>query len=191
MVGLPDRVVVVPYDPTWPGEFEAESKRILRALGDNVVSVHHMGSTAVPGLFAKPIIDVLLEVHDIVCLDGQTGAMEDLGYEAMGEFGIPGRRYFRKCDRSGVRTHHVHAFQVGSAEIERHLAFRDYMVAHPAEAQAYGALKRELARAHPDDRQAYMDGKDAFVKEHEAKALAWRRSSMGKQHHDTGEEPRE
>ena len=74
----------------------------------------------------------------------------------------------------------MHAFQNGSAEIEQLLAFRDYMIAHPAEAQAYGALKRELARAHPEDRQAYVDGKDEFVKEHEAKALNWRRSSMGK-----------
>ena len=74
----------------------------------------------------------------------------------------------------------MHAFQSGSADIERLLAFRDYMIAHPAEAQAYGALKRKLARAHPEDRQAYVDGKDEFVKEHEAKALNWRRSSMGK-----------
>jgi GrpB-like predicted nucleotidyltransferase (UPF0157 family) len=179
VVGLPDRVVVVPYDPAWPSEFETESKRILRALGDNVLYAHHIGSTAIPGIFAKPIVDILLEVHDLVRLDGQTGAMEDLGYEAMGEFGIPGRRYFRRRDRSGVRTHHVHAFQRGSAEIERLLAFRDYMIAHPAEAQAYGALKRELARVHAEDRQAYMDGKDGFIKEHEAKALKWWRSSMG------------
>ena len=172
-----DQIVVVPYDPAWQGEFETESKRILHALGNNVVSVHHIGSTAIPGIFAKPIIDILLEVNDLVRLDDETGAMQELGYEAMGEFGIPGRRYFRKSDRSGVRTHHVHAFQTGSPEIERHLAFRDYMIAHPTAARAYGALKRELARAYPHDRQAYVDGKDEFVKEHEAKALSWRRSS--------------
>ena len=95
----------------------------------------------------------------------------------MGEFGIPGRRYFRKRNHLGVRTHHVHAFQTRNPEIERHLAFRDYMIAHPMDAQAYGALKRELARVYPHDRQAYMDGKDKFVKEHEARALRWRRSS--------------
>ena len=179
MVGLPNPVVVVPFDPTWSSEFETESKHILYALGDNVVSVHHIGSTAVPGIFAKPIIDILCVVHNVVWLDCQTGAMEDLGYEAKGEFGISGRRYFRKSNRLGVRTHHVHAFQKGSADIERHLAFRDYLLAHPAEAQAYSALKRELARVHPEDRQAYVDGKDAFVKEHEAKAFNWRRSVMG------------
>jgi GrpB-like predicted nucleotidyltransferase (UPF0157 family) len=177
---LPEPVVVVPYDPTWSSEFDTESQRILAALGDNVVSVHHIGSTAVPGIFAKPIIDMLLEVHDVVRLDGQTREMEDLGYEAVGEFGISGRRYFRKSNYLGVSTHHVHAFQGGSAEIERLVAFRDYMIAHPAEARAYSALKRELARAHPADKQAYVDGKDEFVKEHVAKALNSRRSSLGK-----------
>jgi GrpB-like predicted nucleotidyltransferase (UPF0157 family) len=175
-VTLPDRVVVVPYDPAWRSQFATEAELILRALGDNVVAVHHIGSTAIPGIFAKPIIDILLEVHDLARLDSQAGALMELGYEAMGEFGIPGRRYFRKINDAGVRTHHVHAFQAGSAEVERHLAFRDYMIAHPAAAEAYGALKRELAQAHPDDRQAYMDGKDTFVKEHEAKALDWWRS---------------
>ncbi len=175
-----NQIVVMPYDPAWQGEFEAESRRILNALGDNVVSVHHIGSTAIPGIFAKPIIDILLEVNDLVRLDAETEAMQALGYEAMGEFGIPGRRYFRKSNRLGVRTHHVHAFQTGNPEIERHLAFRDYMIAHPTEAQAYSALKQELARVYPHDRQAYVTGKDPFIKEYEAKALAWRRSQTAK-----------
>ena len=178
VVGLPDLVIVVPYDPTWSGEFVTESKHILCALGDNVASMYHIGSTAIPGIFAKPILDILLVVHDVFRLDSQAGSMKELGYEAMGEFGISGRRYFRKSNRLGVSTHHVHAYQSGSADIERHIAFRDYLIAHPAEAQAYSALKRELARVHPEDRQAYVNGKDAFVKEHEAKALDWRRSSI-------------
>jgi len=173
---LADRIVVVAYDPAWPAEFEAEAQRIARALGSNVVALHHIGSTAIPGMFAKPILDILLEVDDLAALDRETGALQALGYEAMGEFGIPRRRYFRKSNAAGVRTHHLHAFQVGDAEIERHLAFRDYLIAHPAAAQAYGALKQELARRFVDDRQAYMDGKDAFVKEQEAKALQWRRA---------------
>lgn len=173
---MADRIVVVAYDPAWPAEFEAEAQRIARALGSNVVALHHIGSTAIPGMFAKPILDILLEVDDLARLDRETGALQALGYEAMGEFGIPRRRYFRKSNAAGVRTHHLHAFQVGDAEIERRLAFRDYLIAHPAAAQAYGALKQELARRHADERQAYMDGKDAFVKEQEAKALQWRRA---------------
>ena len=102
--------------------------------------------------------------------------MVQLGYSAMGEFGIPGRRYFRKNDASGTRTHQVHAFQTGSTGVVRHLAFRDYMIAHPEAAHDYGALKLTLFRQHPNDFEAYMDGKDAFIQEHEAKALAWDRN---------------
>lgn len=108
-------------------------------------------------------------------LDSKRSAMEQLGYEAMGEFGIPGRRYFRKDDASGIRTHHVHAFQSGSPEIERHLVFRDYMIAHPEAAQAYSLLKQRLAQEYPGDKEAYMDGKDPFIKEHLAQAIASQR----------------
>ncbi|MEB3233517.1 MAG: GrpB family protein, partial [Leptolyngbyaceae bacterium] len=101
---------------------------------------------------------------------------EPLGYEAMGEYGIPGRRYFRKHNSEGNRTHHLHIFQAESAEIHRHLAFRDYMIAHPDAAQAYSQLKQRLAAAHPTDIEAYMDGKDDFIKTMEQKALHWRRS---------------
>ena len=167
---------VVAHDPGWKDDFQAEAAQIARALGDIVVSLHHIGSTAIPGTYAKPIIDILLEVDDNFRLDAKSSAMEHLGYEVMGEFGIPGRRYFRKDDDSGVRTHHVHAFAPSNVEIERHLAFRDYMIAHSAEAQAYSQLKQRLAREHPDDIQAYVDGKDLFVKEHIAKAIAWRAS---------------
>ena len=166
------RIKVVAHDPAWRGEFEAEARRITRALGDLVVRLHHIGSTAIPGIFAKPIIDFLMEVEDIVDLEDRSSVMEELGYEAMGEFGIPGRRYFRKNNALGVRTHQVHAFEADSTEVERHLAFRDYMIAHPEEAQAYGDLKRKLAQEHPDDIEAYMDGKDPFIKECEAKAIA-------------------
>jgi len=173
-VTVPRRIEVVPYNPAWVGEFETEGRRLSQVLGDLVVRLHHIGSTAIPGAYAKPIIDFLLEVYDIVRLDDRSSSLEGLGYEAMGEFGLPGRRYFRKNDARGVRTHQIHAFEANSPEIERHLAFRDYMATHAAEAQAYGELKRSLAMQHPTDIEAYMDGKDAFVKEHEAKAIAWR-----------------
>ena len=170
------QIQVVAYDPAWRRRFGAEAKHIGRALGEIVIHLHHIGSTAIPGILAKPIIDFLLEVDDIVRLDHRRSAMEELGYEAMGEFGIPGRRYFRKENTSGIWTHQVHAFEAESPEIERHLAFRDYMIAHPAEAQIYGQLKRRLAREHPNDIEAYMDGKDPYIKEHEARAIAWRLS---------------
>ena len=95
------RIQVVPYDPAWQSEFEAEAKRIARTLGKIVVRLHHIGSTAIPGILAKPIIDFLVEVDDIVELDDKSSAMEELGYEVMGEYGILGRRYFRK-NNAGV-----------------------------------------------------------------------------------------
>jgi GrpB-like predicted nucleotidyltransferase (UPF0157 family) len=169
------KVRVVPPDPGWPAEFAAEAGRVRAALGGMTAAVHHIGSTAVPGLWAKPIIDLLLEVEALEALDARAPALTGLGYEALGEFGIPGRRYFRKNSAAGVRTHQIHAFARGGAEGERHLAFRDYLIAHPEVARAYGRLKQRLAAAHPDDLEAYMDGKDPFIKEHEAKAVRWSR----------------
>jgi len=96
--------------------------------------------------------------------------MESLGYEVMGEYGIPERRFFRKDNPAGVRTHHIHIFEVASAQVKRHLAFRDYMIAHPEVAHRYSELKHELAREHPLNIDGYMDGKDGFIKEIDLKA---------------------
>lgn len=121
---------------------------IGQILGPNLDCIHHISDTAVFGLCAKPIIDILPVVFDLSAVDGQTGAFWAAGYEAMGEFGIPGRRYFRKGgDR---RTHQLHIFEKTNVqEIERHLAFCDYLRAHPEKADEYGALKRRLVRSIP------------------------------------------
>ena len=97
--------VVVPHDVRWREEFASESVLVARCLGENVVATHHIGSTAIPGIFAKPIIDILVEVADVGAVDSYNEAMELGGYESMGEFGIPGRRYFRKDDVDGARVH--------------------------------------------------------------------------------------
>lgn len=173
------RVRVVPYDPAWPGAFEVEAARISEALAGLAPRIHHIGSTAVPGLAAKPIVDLLLEVDDLGALEEHRRHLEGLGYEVMGEFGIPGRRFFRRVDGAGERTHHVHAFVPGDPGVVRHLAFRDYLRAHADAAREYGELKVKLARGHPNDIEAYMEGKDAFVKEYETKALAWRSGRAG------------
>lgn len=173
------KVEVVPHDPRWRDAFEAEAKHLADALGDNVAAVHHIGSTAIPNIYAKPVVDLLVEVRDIADVDGRSAAMESLGYEVLGEYGIHGRRYFRKDNREGIRTHQVHAFEAGSAEAGRHLAFRDYMIAHPAEAQSYSRLKRKLAEEHPQSIDGYMDGKDDFIKEMDRRAARWRTSHAG------------
>jgi GrpB-like predicted nucleotidyltransferase (UPF0157 family) len=173
---MPIRVEVVPHNPTWRNEFGRESKQVALALGENVVAVHHIGSTAIPNIYAKPIIDLLVEVNNITQVDERNSAIEALGYEAMGEFGILGRRYFRKDNEAGVRTHHVHTFETASPEIERHLAFRDYMMAYPEDAQQYSELKRALVKKlQGSDIEGYMDGKDGFIKEMEKRAVAWSR----------------
>lgn len=154
------RVEVVPPDPTWPEAFAAESQQISVALGENVVAIHHIGSTTIPNIYAKPVIDLLAEVIDLAQVDECNADMADLGYAAMGEFGIAGRRFFRLDNEKGLRTHHVHVFAAGSEQVARHLAFRDYMTAHPADAQRYSDLKQKLAQAHAADIEAYMDGKD-------------------------------
>jgi len=173
------KVEVVPHDRQWRDVFEAEAKLVAAALGENVVTIHHIGSTAIPNIYAKPVVDLLVEVRDITEVDGRSSAMESLGYEVMGEYGIPGRRYFRKDTREGIRTHNIHVFETGSAEVERHLAFRDYMIAHPEDAQRYSKLKRKLAEENPQSIDGYMDGKDSFIKEMDRRAAQWRTSHTG------------
>ncbi|MEH1825871.1 MAG: GrpB family protein [Nostoc sp.] len=167
------KIEVVPHDSTWRSKFDHESKRVALILGENLVAIHHIGSTAIPHIYAKPIIDLLVEVENIAKLDDCSLGMEALDYEVMGEFGIPGRRFFRKNNIIGTRTHHIHIFTAKSSEVKRHLAFRDYMNAHPKDAQKYSELKRELAKQYPNDIIGYMDGKDEFIKEIQSKALVW------------------
>jgi GrpB-like predicted nucleotidyltransferase (UPF0157 family) len=174
------RVIVVSYDPQWSEAFDAAAGEVADALGRERQDLHHIGSTSIPGMAAKPVIDMLAVVADLAALDARLARMESLGYEALGEFGIPGRRYFRRDNAAGQRTHQVHAFVRGSPHVERHLAFRDFMRSHSDCAQRYADLKQRLAAAHPTDIEAYMDGKDAFIKEMEARALAWRRGDEGR-----------
>ena len=168
-------IEVVPYEPLWKELFEKESSRIKEVLTEGLVDVHHIGSTSVPGLAAKPIIDLLPEVSDLETLDQFDEAMEGLGYTVMGEFGIPGRRLYLK----GVldRTHHVHAFESGSVGLLRHLAVRDYLRVHPDEAAAYADIKKKLAARFRYDNDGYCDGKHEFVQQLEKRALRWRESN--------------
>ena len=166
-------IVVVPYDPIWPEMFRQEAARIATVFGPDLVAIHHIGSTSIPGMSAKPIIDIMPVVRCIDRVDALNPAMAQLGYEAFGEHGIPGRRYFRKGGDEDC-THHVHIFEPGSPEVAKHLDFRDYLVAHPGDAQAYAGLKQDLARQFPHDVYAYMDGKDGLIREIMQRARAWR-----------------
>ncbi len=173
----PQRVYLLPHDPQWAGEYARESARVIEAMGDVAVALHHIGSTAIPGISAKPIIDMLAVVTDVGLLDERSQKVAALGYEVMGEFGIPGRRYFRKDNTEGIRTHQIHAFAAGLAEVDRHLAFRDYLRVHRQDAERYDQLKRKLAWQFPLDIGRYTDGKDDLIREIDGRASQWRSSA--------------
>ncbi|MGA4637777.1 GrpB family protein [Pseudomonas solani] len=166
-------VAVVDHDPEWVRLFEQEARSIERALGSCLVRVHHIGSTAVPGLAAKPVIDILIEVVGLESLERRYGPVLELGYCARGENGLPGRRYFTKGGER--RTHQLHGFQVDDEQVGRHLAFRDYLRQHPAVRDEYAAVKHATILACGGSSSTYAALKEPFIQRHQAKALAaWR-----------------
>ena len=164
------KIEVVDYDPEWPKMFELERETLYRVLRAVAISIHHVGSTAVPGLAAKPVIDIMVEVTSLPDIDCLARQMVDIGYAPKGEFGIPGRRFFQKG--GDLRTHHVHAFAQGDPNVLRHLAFRDYLRQNPPVASEYGELKRRVAQGCHNDMEVYCRDKDAFIKRVEAVAIA-------------------
>jgi len=166
-------IEVVDYDADWTKRFSEESDKILSVLPEGFATLHHVGSTSIPGLAAKPVTDMLLEVEDLNQLDRLSRRLENLGYHAKGEFGIPERRFFLKEPIN--RTHHIHTFVTDSYGAERHLAVRDYLRNHSKDAADYAALKKRNALAHPHDMDAYCDAKHDFVQELERTALEWSR----------------
>ena len=155
-------VEVVDYDQGWPRRYQEERDRIAAAIGDALLAIEHVGGTAVPGLPAKPVIDLMLGVDDIERAGPAVAALINLGYEYVPEFEsqLPDRRYFR---RGTPDTHHVHMVPVSSDFFEKHLLFRDWLRAHPQAAEEYGKLKRGLAGRFPNDRDAYRAGKVPFI----------------------------
>src|SRR5438128_8106897 len=163
-------IEVVPHDATaWRAAFAREARALKHVFGEAVIAIHHVGSTSIPGLPAKPIIDLLVVLRETVTIGRFSSAMERVGYRVRGECldaevpGTPGRFYFSK-DTGALRTHQVHACAAGHPEIADKLAFRDYLRAHSHRAAEYGALKRDLALRHRHDIVGYMRGKDAFIR---------------------------
>ncbi len=154
------KIEVVPYNPAWPQMFEKEASLIKEILGDNCIAIHHIGSTSVPELSAKPIIDIIPVVSDINFVDKTNVKMKALGYEAKGENGMLFRRYFQK---GNPRTFNVHIYEQNNAEIDRCIKFRDWMRINPEDREAYAALKKQLAQQFPNDIFGYCFGKDEFV----------------------------
>jgi GrpB-like predicted nucleotidyltransferase (UPF0157 family) len=168
----PIPVVLTAYNPEWPHIAAAHADR-LQTLGSILVAVHHIGSTAVPGLAAKPIIDLMPLVDDLGNLDRERWRVEALGYDWHGELGISGRRYCTLSDAMGLRIAQLHFFEAHSREVVRHIAFRDYLRAHREAAVAYEKEKRRARDLHPNDSHTYTDEKAAWVQDMEAKAVTW------------------
>ncbi len=159
---MTERVVIVPYDPDWPRRFQVERSALAAVFAGTEAVIEHVGSTAVPGLGAKPVIDIMVGVADLVDVERRIPALEAAGYEYVPQYEtqLPARRYFRK-PRVGSRAFHVHCVIAGTDFWIGHLAFRDHLRAHPESAAAYYELKRELAMGVPKDQ--YTEAKSSFI----------------------------
>lgn len=165
------------YSPAWHAAAEREVQRLAEALGPHLIAVHHVGSTAIAGIVAKPILDLIPEVRSIAAFDACEAVLLQLGYEWWGEYGMAGRRYATLTDgATGCRCIQLHVFEQGSPHIERHLAFRDFLRAHAAKAREYETVKLRSRDQHPDDSHAYTEAKSAWIQATETEALAFYRS---------------
>ena len=157
---LREAVELLPYDPAWPLQFEAEKALIQSALGALAVDIQHIGSTAIPGLPAKPVIDILLTVRQLADTAACIAPLSELGYTFIDYPQNTDRRFFRK----GLpRTHHLHIVEQGSASMHDHLDFRDALLAEPALCEEYRQIKEELAVKFKHDRAKYSESKTEFV----------------------------
>jgi GrpB-like predicted nucleotidyltransferase (UPF0157 family) len=163
-IGLELGVVrLVPHQLNWADLYEAEKKRILTAVNPYILDIQHVGSTAIPGIPAKPIIDIGVAVRNFeeayVCVE----PIVELGYVYRGENGIPRRHYFRRADENGRRTHHLHLNEIDGLDWKNQIDFRDYLRQHPETAEEYGRLKMALVQRFAGDRLAYLDEKAPFI----------------------------
>lgn len=155
-------MLLVPHKSEWRELFEEEAARLRSALGGGILRVEHVGSTAVEGMDAKPLIDMLVAVESLEEARGLVPVLEGMGYEHRGDGGARGRIFLAKGPRSR-RTHHLSLVEPTSDHWRRSLLFRDHLRAHPEAAEEYRDLKRGLARKYPEDRESYTAGKDRFI----------------------------
>jgi GrpB-like predicted nucleotidyltransferase (UPF0157 family) len=160
---LDEPVALRPYDPAWPERFARERRRIAASLGADAAAIEHVGSTAVPGLAAKPIVDVLVGVGGPLAGHPVVGRLVSLGYEFLGEAGVPGRLYFRR--RLVDEAFNVHVVEYQGELWHDNLALRDFLRAHPEAAAAYAQAKARAAAAAPESLLRYSDLKADTVRE--------------------------
>lgn len=175
MIHLSRPVTVVPYDPKWPLLFQKEKNILQAILGNNCHEIYHIGSTSVTDLSAKPIIDILISVHNLKDIEKIIPDMQAVGYESRGEFGIPLRAFFTK----GIdpRAYNVHIFEKGNSEVERHLIFRDWLRSHEDDKNTYENLKKELAHTFAQNSFEYQKGKTRLINSIHKKA-GWKKPTL-------------
>ncbi|MDJ0717944.1 MAG: GrpB family protein [Prochloraceae cyanobacterium] len=162
MLGLEKgKLKFVPHNPEWKRLFESEKKILQTAIGKDILDIQHIGSTSIPGIIAKPILDIAIAVTNFEAAAVCIQPIENLGYIYMGEYGLPRRHLFTKGDL--IRTHNIHMWEIHSQDWQRHILFRDYLIKYPEFARQYSELKLKLLEEHQGDRDKYQDGKSLFI----------------------------
>jgi len=161
-----DKIIIKEYDPNWQSLFEVERDELMEAIGHYVADIQHIGSTAVPRLAAKPVVDIMVGLRRLLDAQDCILPIEAMHYEYLPELelekGFEDRRYFRKS-KNGIRTHQIHIVEINSDFWKRTLLFRDHLRAHPQSANDYAALKKELAKQFENDREGYTNAKTDFI----------------------------
>ena len=156
-------VVVLPYDEAWKDDFEKIKAELIAVLEGLILRIEHVGSTSVPGLAAKPIIDIDIVIEDTGHFEKVKAALETIGYQHEGDLGIKGREAFKYDGKDHLRKHHLYVCAKDSEELKRHLSFRDYLRAHPDTVKEYGRIKEEGAKLYPYDIDGYINYKSPFI----------------------------
>jgi GrpB-like predicted nucleotidyltransferase (UPF0157 family) len=168
-------MIIVPYDKKWPKLYEDEKTLLTGIFGALILDVQHIGSTSIEGMWAKPIIDIMIVVDNIEAVDEFSGKMEASGYSAKGENGIPGRRYFQKLnpDKSGNHTHHVHIYQKWNRHVQDELMFRDFLKIDKEAFTEYLNVKKSASEKYRSSPVEYQDAKTPCITRIMAKAEAY------------------
>ncbi len=177
-MALPIPVFFVEHDCEWPSHARAYARRFCQ-LGSAVIAIHHIGSTSVPGIVAKPVIDLMPIVASLADFDPMQIDVEALGFKWHGEFGVPGRRFCTLDDEEGHRLANIHCYQSDSSDARKQLVFRNYLRAHPDMAKAYQSEKKRCQKLYPDNSVAYSAEKGEWIRRVLVDAFAWQEQQTG------------
>ena len=163
------KVVVLPYDKRWKTAFEEIKQELEQAIGDLVIDIEHVGSTSVEGLSAKPCIDIDVVIRDYTVFDAVVRRLAEIGYIHEGDLGIKEREAFDYSDKPHLMKHHLYVCPESSAELHRHLTFRDFLRSNPEAVRQYGSVKETAAQLFPEDLDRYIQDKTPCIEELYAK----------------------